>query len=51
MVQREMGTLGMDGRTPDVVFDANLEARREMPEAMRKYVTRVADGTAQRCPC
>ncbi|MDR3302074.1 MAG: Mu transposase C-terminal domain-containing protein [Spirochaetaceae bacterium] len=29
---------GMDGRTPDEVFAANLEVQREMPEAMRKYV-------------
>lgn len=29
---------GMDGKTPDSVFAANLEAKREMPEAMRKYV-------------
>ena len=29
---------GMDGKTPEAVFNANLEARREMPEAMRKYV-------------
>ena len=28
----------MDGKTPDSVFAANLEAKREMPEAMRKYV-------------
>jgi hypothetical protein len=29
---------GMDGQTPDAVFAANLEVKREMPEAMRKYV-------------
>jgi transposase InsO family protein len=29
---------GMDGKTPEAVFNANLEAKREMPEAMRKYV-------------
>jgi hypothetical protein len=29
---------GMDGQIPDAVFAANLEVRREMPEAMRKYV-------------
>jgi transposase InsO family protein len=29
---------GMDGKTPDDVFSANLEVKREMPEAMRKYV-------------
>jgi transposase InsO family protein len=29
---------GMDGGTPEAVFGANLEAKREMPEAMRKYV-------------
>jgi transposase InsO family protein/transposase len=29
---------GMDGKTPDDVFTANLEVKREMPEAMRKYV-------------
>jgi transposase InsO family protein len=29
---------GMDGQTPDAVFAENLEERREMPEAARKYV-------------
>jgi hypothetical protein len=29
---------GMDGKTPEAVFAANLEVKREMPEAMRKYV-------------
>ena len=29
---------GMGGQAPDAVFSANLEARREMPEEMRKYV-------------
>ncbi|MDR0557930.1 MAG: Mu transposase C-terminal domain-containing protein [Treponema sp.] len=34
---------GMDGKTPDAVFEANLEAKREMPEAMRKYVFAVRE--------
>jgi transposase InsO family protein len=34
---------GMDGKTPDAVFEANLEARREMPEAMRRYVFAVRE--------
>jgi transposase InsO family protein len=29
---------GMDGRTPDAVFAANLEAKREMPQELRKYI-------------
>jgi transposase InsO family protein len=35
---REHSGQGMDGRTPDAVFNANLEAKREMPEATRKYI-------------
>ena len=34
---------GMDGGTPEEVFAANLEAKREMPEAMRKYVFAVRE--------
>ena len=29
---------GMNGRTPDAVFAETVTAKREMPEAMRKYV-------------
>jgi transposase InsO family protein len=34
---------GMDGRTPDAVFAASLEAKREMPPAIRKYVFAVRE--------
>jgi hypothetical protein len=34
---------GMNGETPHSVFYANLEARREMPQEMRKYVFAIRD--------
>jgi transposase InsO family protein/ribosomal protein L28 len=40
---------GMNGRTPDEVFAENLQARRDIPEAYRKYIwTRREIKTVQR---